>query len=419
MKNKVAVLGGGISGLLSAYFLSKEGYEVDLYEKTNLLGGLLGTLETTSGGSLEKYYHHFFKNDKYLLKLLEELDLNNKIIWTESSVSLLKEGKFYDFSTAKDLLNCSLFSLKSKIRMGIGTLILSRTNSLFLYNLTAKELIEKVMGSESYKKLWEPLFEGKFEKHANKIAAPWFVERLKKRSKSRVNGCEILGYIEGSFSLLTEKLEKEILRNKGKILKNYKINEASTYRATLDNKKYNLIVSTLPLSLLSEIVKEDFIFPKTEYTGIICAVLELKKKQSKYYWTNVLDSNIPFQCMIEHTNLISEKNYGKKHIMYLGQYINPDLPMFFKDSKELKKEYLFHLRKIFPKIEKEITSFKIFKNKKAQPIVKNGYKKPPIKIGNNFYVTSMAHIYPGDRGINEAIREVRNLVGKIKQENKI
>ncbi len=37
-KLKIAVLGAGISGLSSAYLLSKK-HEVDLYEKDNRLGG--------------------------------------------------------------------------------------------------------------------------------------------------------------------------------------------------------------------------------------------------------------------------------------------------------------------------------------------------------------------------------------------
>ena len=37
MNNKIGIVGGGITGLISAYFLSLEGYEVDLYEKKTLL----------------------------------------------------------------------------------------------------------------------------------------------------------------------------------------------------------------------------------------------------------------------------------------------------------------------------------------------------------------------------------------------
>ena len=37
MNNKIGIVGGGISGLISAYFLSLEGHKVDLYEKKTLL----------------------------------------------------------------------------------------------------------------------------------------------------------------------------------------------------------------------------------------------------------------------------------------------------------------------------------------------------------------------------------------------
>ena len=37
LNNKIGIVGGGITGLISAYFLSLEGYKVDLYEKKTLL----------------------------------------------------------------------------------------------------------------------------------------------------------------------------------------------------------------------------------------------------------------------------------------------------------------------------------------------------------------------------------------------
>ena len=46
---KIAVLGAGISGLGSAYILSKK-YEVDLYEKDNRLGGHARTTMVEENG---------------------------------------------------------------------------------------------------------------------------------------------------------------------------------------------------------------------------------------------------------------------------------------------------------------------------------------------------------------------------------
>ena len=37
--DKVAVIGGGVSGLASAHYLARQGWQVDLYEASDRLGG--------------------------------------------------------------------------------------------------------------------------------------------------------------------------------------------------------------------------------------------------------------------------------------------------------------------------------------------------------------------------------------------
>jgi protoporphyrinogen/coproporphyrinogen III oxidase len=45
----VTVIGGGVSGLATAYYLSRAGVSVEIVEKTDRLGGLIGTLQTPHG----------------------------------------------------------------------------------------------------------------------------------------------------------------------------------------------------------------------------------------------------------------------------------------------------------------------------------------------------------------------------------
>ncbi len=49
MSKEVVVVGGGVSGLLSAYYLTKNGHRVTLIEKSNQLGGLIGSERIGSG----------------------------------------------------------------------------------------------------------------------------------------------------------------------------------------------------------------------------------------------------------------------------------------------------------------------------------------------------------------------------------
>lgn len=52
------VVGGGITGLVSAYLASKEGKKVAVVENSNNFGGLLNTFEI-AGTKLEYVYHQF------------------------------------------------------------------------------------------------------------------------------------------------------------------------------------------------------------------------------------------------------------------------------------------------------------------------------------------------------------------------
>lgn len=70
---KVVVVGGGFSGMVTAYYLSRAGFSVELHELTSRLGGLLGT-EKTKSGLVESAANGFILNDD-LAELFQELGL--------------------------------------------------------------------------------------------------------------------------------------------------------------------------------------------------------------------------------------------------------------------------------------------------------------------------------------------------------
>ncbi|WP_413290172.1 protoporphyrinogen/coproporphyrinogen oxidase [Bdellovibrio sp. HCB337] len=70
---KVTVVGGGFSGLVTAYYLSREGFAVDLHEASHRLGGLLGS-ERTKNGLVETAANGFINCDD-LEDLFKDLGL--------------------------------------------------------------------------------------------------------------------------------------------------------------------------------------------------------------------------------------------------------------------------------------------------------------------------------------------------------
>lgn len=102
IKNKkIAVIGGGYTGLTCALHLSKAGYKVTVIEKSGNLGGLAGGFNI-AGASLEKAYHHIFKTDTDIIQLSRDLGILDKIKWCDSSTSIYYKGTLYPFKGALD-----------------------------------------------------------------------------------------------------------------------------------------------------------------------------------------------------------------------------------------------------------------------------------------------------------------------------
>ena len=105
---KIAVIGSGISGLSSAYFLSKK-HKVDLFEKNDYFGGHSYTIEVSSNNSkettsLDLGFIVFNKiNYPNLLNLFEKLQVNYEKSNMSFSVSVKNSNIEYSGSGLRGL----------------------------------------------------------------------------------------------------------------------------------------------------------------------------------------------------------------------------------------------------------------------------------------------------------------------------
>jgi hypothetical protein len=71
--------------------------------------------------------------------------------------------------------------------------------------------------------------------------------------------------------------------------------------------------------------------------------LSLKHRLSPqgYYWYNIPKSaGFPFLAVVEHTNFISPAHFGGEHIVYLGDYLEPEHENFRLTKDELLERFL-------------------------------------------------------------------------------
>lgn len=369
---KIAVVGGGLTGLVAGYRLGQKGHLVTIFEKNDGLGGLLGGFKM-NGMSLERAYHHIFKKDKEIIRLIEELGLGHKLQWRPDRPAIYFENKMYPFGGALDLLRFSPLDFVGKLRLGLVKIWLEKDNNYQKYlPIPAYKWMRKWCGERAYQVIWEPLLRGKFHEHYKDVSMAWLWARIHTR------GSGGLGYLQGGFQQIIDELEKRIRDNGGQI-------KLKTMAKTDElAKKYDRVLTTAPC-------------PEVDYSGAVVMVFSSKQSLSNYYWHNINDVHSPILCFIQHTNMVNKRHYRGEDVYYMGTY---------GDENQNVDRWLDYVKKIFPKFDKNLVRQKqIFRFKYAQHIVDTKYQVPKYKLQKNVWQASFAQIFPEDRGINYAVKE--------------
>src|SRR3972149_9539097 len=115
---KIAVIGAGFTGLSSAFYLLEKGHNVTVFEKDSQPGGLaIGYSEKNWDWTLEKHYHHWFTNDKYILNLAKKI--NHNVIIKRPKTSVYIDGNIYQFDSPKEVMLFPKLSVFDRLRMGV------------------------------------------------------------------------------------------------------------------------------------------------------------------------------------------------------------------------------------------------------------------------------------------------------------
>lgn len=431
---RIGIVGGGIAGLTAAYELAKKGHRVAVFEKETELGGQASTfpIEETR---LEKFYHHLFTSDRHIIQLINELALSPRMRWIDSQVGLFHGGQVYDFVTPLDLLRFTPLSLPNRLWAGLISLYLQRQTNWQKYeDITAKEWLEKHAGKSVYSAIWEPLLRSKFGDSYDEVSMTWFWGKMRLRFGSRPKGMqkEKLGYMEGSFQLLIDELEKRIKELGGEVHTNAPVERVvveegkaiglTFHVSRFTTRNFDTIIATVPSFAFTEMVPElpsDYIgkLRHVQYQSALCLVLKMRRSLSHIYWMNISDASVPFVAAIEHTNYMPPDVYGGTHILYLSNYLPLDSPLFPLSRDELLQEYLPHVQRVNPEFDLDwVEESWLFRDDAGQPIITCHYSQEipdhqtPIR---GLYLANTTQIYPEDRGMNYSVhlgQKIANIV---------
>jgi len=189
---RVVIIGGGISGLSTAYYLSKGGSPSTMIESRGRLGGVIQT-ERVDGCTIEAGPDSFLSAKPAALELIRELGLAGEVIGSNDHLRItyvrkggrlvpLPDGLMMMVPTKiLPLLTTSLLSFGTKVRMGMELL---RAPKPPAGDESVAQFVEEHYGAEAVDYLAEPLLSGIYGGNPAELSVtsvlPRFVELASK-----------------------------------------------------------------------------------------------------------------------------------------------------------------------------------------------------------------------------------------------
>ena len=409
---KIAIIGAGISGLASAFFLRNK-FDVTIFEKEDYLAGMASSFELPdkapdgSYQSITNTYHHILDKDDETVALIKELGLGEKLKFKKIKTGFFYQGKIWPFAKASEILRFPL-PLSDKFKLAKFMLRVPKDYG----NKNAEEWLIEKLGQNVYNIMFKKLMENKFHKQPKDISASWVATRLEKESAS---ARKKFGYLSGGLKNFTDKLAKE---SKARILLSTEVRNISKvdkkYRISFINKKnvsnteeFDIVLNTISPTEFN-MINSDFKIKEVDYLSCACAIFFTDTLVSDCYWINILD-DMPFSVIFVQNNLYEGLS---NNIIYVLKYFERGKDNLAGDS-DIARIYLEGIKKIIPDFN--VLYSKVYRVPFAEAIYYPDFENMKDRI-DNVYFTGIYKFYPMIRNMNSCISEAKRIANLIKGE---
>ncbi len=378
---RVAVIGGGLTGLTLAYRLATAGVGVDLYESAPGLGGLAGDMEF-DGARVDRFYHVILPTDDRVIGLAEEVGLNTSLEFTETGVGFFHGGKLESISTTGEFLRFSLLTPFQRVRLGLFVTYCQRISSW--EKIDTKPLvpwIQKLAGKGVWNRLWKPLLEAKFDGRTDGLPATWLWQRTRRMSGARKEkgSREVCGALEGGYQTLVDRLAERISCLGGNIYTETPVDsvtpgDAPAVTVSGEARPYKMVALTVlpPVArkLIGDTESRTLVGTPDRYLGIVCVLLKTRRSLSRFYTINIADPKVGLTGIIETTRVLDPNGERDHSLVYLPKYVDPANPLLEASDEEITDRFVSGLRRIFPDFDpvNDVIAHTVMRARLAEPV---------------------------------------------------
>lgn len=423
---EVAIVGGGVMGLVTAFYAARAGHRVTVLEHDQVPGGMAAHFDF-AGISIERFYHFVCKADQTTFDLMADLGIGDRIRWTPTSMGYFMDGRLSRWGDPLSLMLMPQLGLLDKFRYGLLAFTSTRRSDWrHLDDLTAVRWIKSWVGERAYEKLWRPLLYLKFFEHCDDISAAWIWTRLKRVGTSRRSLFqEELGYIDGGSETLVRTLCDAITALGGKIRVGTGAQEITVTDGAVTGVRTSAgilpadrVICTIPIPYVSRLVPALPTDWKRKYDaipniGVVCAMFRLKRAVTPHFWVNISDPRIDIPGIIEFSHLRPLPDT----VVYVPYYMPQTHPKWARDDAFFIEEAFGYLQMINPALRRDdVIATRVGRLRHAQPVCAPRFLETLPDIVTpilGLQIADTCYYYPEDRGVSESARLARIMAARL------
>ena len=404
MSRSVVVLGGGLSGVATAYALAEAGVtDVTVIERGPTLGGLASSFER-DGHVYPLGYHHILHRDRVLHFFLDRIGALPDVRWRRVRMLFHLGGRAYDLGSIGGFLG---FPMSLRDKAGFVRLMLKafgKRDWSEWEDRSAAELVDRYAGAGARTALFEPLTRLKFELPCDEVSGAWLGARLYYRE-----GSAPLGYIPGAnwTKVLCDGVTRLLAERGVKVRLNVSVSRLSAAGGRVREAELgtgeriagDLFVSTVPTEVYLRLVGADRTaeIDRMRYSALISMVCATHQPvHPRAYWIN-LASLDRTACGVF---LLSELNPtiggpGETCVNFVTHLRGRDRPLFHATDEELLGRYRDDFRAVFGS---ELTPSwtHVTRVPMYSPVFGRSYHNPPVRSASweNVYFAGNYRTFP-------------------------
>lgn len=170
MAKKIIVLGAGISGLATAYWLKKDDFDVHILEAKSEAGGAMETVHK-NGYTIDFGPNSGLETTPLISQLAEEVDIKDQMIYANKEGNkryILRDDELHALPTSPPaFIKTKLFSAKAKFRV-MGEPFIGKSKDGYYQSIA--QFVERRLGKEFLDYAIDPFVSGVFAGDPTKLS---------------------------------------------------------------------------------------------------------------------------------------------------------------------------------------------------------------------------------------------------------